>query len=341
LNVPKILELTLNNGYDKYTNKQIGIKTGNPEDFSSYEELFNAFVKQLNYIIEVKIRGNNVIEKLFAEHMPSTFMSVLTDGCKEKGRDYNAGGSKYNTRYIQVVGIATITDCLSSIKYNVFDNNRFTMEEMLKTLESNFEGNAQIKNLVLNHTPKYGNDDDYADDIMLDIFTTVRELIRGRKTVCGGTYQIDMLPTTCHVYFGSVMGASPNGRLAEKPVSDGISPEKAADVNGPTAVIKSCSKMDHTSTGGTLLNQKFTPSSIAGEEGIENVSSLIRSYFELMGHHIQFNVIDKKVLLDAQKHPEEYKDLIVRVAGYSDHFNNLEKSLQDEIIERTEQSFKG
>ena len=339
LNVPKVLELTLNNGFDKYTNKQIGIKTGNPEDFMTYEELFDAFVKQLNYIINIKIKGNNVIEKLFAKHMPSTFMSVLTDGCKENGRDYNAGGSKYNTRYIQVVGIATITDCLSSIKYNVFDKKRFSMGDMLKALESNYEEYDGIRNLVLNHTPKYGNDDDYADDIMLDIFTTTRDLIRGRKAVCGGTYQIDMLPTTCHVYFGSVMGASANGRLAEKPVSDGISPEKGADVNGPTAVIRTCAKMDHTSTGGTLLNQKFTPSSIAGEEGLENVSSLIRSYFELMGHHIQFNVIDKKVLLDAQKNPEEYKDLIVRVAGYSDHFNNLEKALQDEIIGRTEQTF--
>jgi len=213
------------------------------------------------------------------------------------------------------------------------------MGDMLKALESNYEEYAGIRNLVLNHTPKYGNDDDYADDIMLDIFTTTRDLIRERKAVCGGTYQIDMLPTTCHVYFGSVMGASANGRLAEKPVSDGISPEKGADVKGPTAVIKTCAKMDHTSTGGTLLNQKFTPSSIAGEEGLENVSSLIKSYFELMGHHIQFNVIDKKVLLDAQKNPEEYKDLIVRVAGYSDHFNNLEKALQDEIIGRTEQSF--
>ena len=339
LNVPKVLELTLNNGFDKYTNKQIGIKTGNPGDFMTYEELFDAFVKQLNYIINIKIKGNNVIEKLFAKHMPSTFMSVLTDGCRENGRDYNAGGSKYNTRYIQVVGIATITDCLSSIKYNVFDNKRFSMGDMLKALESNYEEYAGIRNLVLNHTPKYGNDDDYADDIMLDIFTTTRDSIRGRKAVCGGTYQIDMLPTTCHVYFGSVMGASANGRLAEKPVSDGISPEKGADVNGPTAVIRTCAKMDHTSTGGTLLNQKFTPSSIAGEEGLENVSSLIRSYFELMGHHIQFNVIDKKVLLDAQKNPEEYKDLIVRVAGYSDHFNNLEKALQDEIIGRTEQTF--
>lgn len=286
LNVPKVLELTLNNGFDKFTNKLIGIQTGNPESFNSYEELYDAFIKQLSYIIEVKIGGNNVIEKIFAKHMPSAFMSVLTDGCRESGRDYNAGGSKYNTRYIQIVGIATVTDCLSSIKYNVFDKKRFTMIELLNALGENFKGYDNIKNLVLNHTPKYGNDDDYADDIMVDIFTSARDLIRGRKTACGGIYQIDMLPTTCHVYFGSVMGASPNGRSAGKPVSDGISPEKGADINGPTAVIKSCSKMDHTSTGGTLLNQKFTPSSVAGEEGLKNISSLIRSYFELMGHHI-------------------------------------------------------
>ncbi len=339
LNVPKIFELTMNNGFDKYTGKQIGIKTGNPEEFKSYEELEEAFFKQLEYIINVKIRGNNVIEKIFAEHMPSPFMSVLTTGCKESGRDYNAGGSKYNTRYIQVVGIGTITDCLSAVKYNVYEQKRFTMKELLSAIDANFEGYEMIHNLVLNHTPKYGNDDDYADDIMLDVFTNVRDRIRGRKTVCGGTYHIDMLPTTCHIYFGSVMTASANGRLKEKPVTDGISPEKGADRNGPTAVIKSCAKMDHTSTGGTLLNQKFTPSSIAGQEGIDNVSALIRAYFKMSGHHIQFNVIDRSTLLDAQKHPEEYKDLIVRVAGYSDHFNNLEKALQDEIIERTEQSF--
>jgi formate C-acetyltransferase len=339
LNVPKIFELTMNNGFDKYTNKQIGLKTGKPEDFKSYEELYDAYMKQIEYMVNVKIRGNNVIEKIFATQMPTPFMSVLTTGCKESGKDYNAGGSKYNTRYIQIVGIGTITDCLASIKYNVFDEKRFTMKELLLAIDANFEGYEMIHNLVLNHTPKYGNDNDYADDIMLDVFSNIRDNIRGRKTVCGGTYQIDMLPTTCHIYFGGVMTASANGRLKGKPVTDGISPEKGADTNGPTAVIKSCAKMDHTSTGGTLLNQKFTPSSIQGEEGLNNVSALIRSYFCMNGHHIQFNVVDRATLIEAQKNPEEHKDLIVRVAGYSDNFNNLEKALQDEIIDRTEQSF--
>lgn len=155
----------------------------------------------------------------------------------------------------------------------------------------------------------------------------------------GGQYHVDMLPTTCHIYFGEVIGATANGRLANKPVSEGISPEKFADTNGPTAVIKSCAKMDHCSTGGTLLNQKFTPSAIAGETGLDNLASLIRSYFAMDGHHIQFNVFDKETLLKAQQNPDDYKDLIVRVAGYSDYFRNLDKELQDEIINRTAQSF--
>lgn len=339
LNVPKIFEITLNNGYDHYTDKQIGLRTGDPTDFKSYDALKEAFIKQLKYFIDVKIHGNNIIEKIFAKHMPSTFMSVLTDGCKESGRDYNAGGAKYNTRYIQIVGIGTITDCLSSINYNVFDKERFTMEELMEAVAHNYDGYDGIHNYVFNHTPKYGNDDDYADDIMQEVFTTVRDLIRGREAVCGGIYQIDMLPTTCHVYFGSVMTASVNGRLSGKPVTDGISPEKGADVNGPTAVIKSCAKMDHESTGGTLLNQKFTPSAIAGDTGLSNVSALVRAYFHMKGHHIQFNVIDKATLIEAQKNPDENRDLIVRVAGYSDYFNNLDLALQNEIIDRTEQEF--
>lgn len=340
LNVPKIFEITMNNGFDKYTGKQIGPKTGNPEEFASYDQLWDAFMRQLDHFIDIKIAGNHVIETIMAKYLPSPLMSVVVDGCRQSGRDYNAGGAKYNTRYIQIVGIGTMTDILAAIKYNVYDQKRFSIEEMVAAIDANFVGHEMTRNLVLNHTPKYGNDDDYADAIMVEVFESVRDKIRGRETVFGGTYQIDMLPTTCHVYFGSVMTASANGRLAGVPLTDGISPEKGADVHGPTAVIRSAAKMDHTSTGGTLLNQKFTPASIAGEEGLNNVTALIRAYFKMMGHHIQFNVIDRAVLLEAQKKPEEYKDLIVRVAGYSDHFNNLEKALQDEIIFRTEQSFR-
>jgi len=338
-NTPKIFEITLNNGFDKRTGKQLGLKTGDPRKFKSYEELFEAYKKQLKHFVDIKIEGNNKIERIFAEHMPSPFLSTVVDDCIKKGKDYNEGGARYNTRYLQIVGIGTITDALTAVKKNVFEDKRFTMDEFLEALDKNFKGHAKIRNIVLNYTPKYGNDDDYADDIMVETFNSINDMITGRPTVFDGTYRIDMLPTTCHVYFGSVTGATANGRLSGKPLTDGISPEKGADKNGPTAVIKSASKMDHIRTGGTLLNQKFTPDILEGEEGIENFAAFIRSYFKMGGHHIQFNVVRKETLLDAQANPDDYKDLIVRVAGYSDHFNNLEKALQDEIIERTEQSF--
>lgn len=338
-NIPKIFELTLNNGYDKMSDQQLGLELGYATDFKTYEELYDAFKKQMQYFIDIKIKGSNVIEKIYAEEMPVPFLSIITNDCISKGKDYNGGGARYNTKYLQGVGIGTITDCLVAVKYNVFDKKTFTMEELMQALDDNFEGHERILNLVRNKTPKYGNDDDYADDIMKDVFEFYRSQVTGRPNMLGGMYRINMLPTTCHVYFGDVMMASPNGRLAHKPVSEGISPEKGADVNVPTAVVKSCAKMDHLQTGGTLLNQKFTPSVVAGEEGLNQMANLIRTYFTMDGHHIQFNVIDKETLIKAQQNPEEYKDLIVRVAGYSDHFRNLSKALQDEIIERTEQSF--
>ncbi len=337
-NIPKILELTLFNGFDHYTGKQIGLSLGHGYDFSSYEELFDAFCKQMDYFLDIKIRGNQVIEKIYAGEMPVPFLSVITNDCIEKGRDYNAGGARYNTSYVQGVGIGTITDCLASIKYNVYDCGKFTMKDLMNALERDYEDCDYIHNLVSNHSPKYGNDDDRADDIMRAVFGHYMKAVNGRKNIKGGTYRINMLPTTCHVYFGEVMMASANGRRAHKPVSEGISPDKGADTNGPTAVVKSCSKMDHLSTGGTLLNQKFTPGVVAGDEGLMGMANLIRTYFNMDGHHIQFNVIDRKTLIDAQNNPEEYRDLIVRVAGYSDHFRNLSKTLQDEIIERTEQA---
>lgn len=338
-NLPKIFEITLNNGYDKVGKKQLGLKLGYAEEFKSYEELFENYKKQVQYFLDIKIKGSNIIEKIYADNMPVPFLSIITNDCISKGKDYNAGGARYNTNYIQGVGIGTITDCLAAIKYNVFDEKKFTMKELMEALEDNFVGHERILNMVRNKTPKYGNDDMYADSIMKEVFDFYSRSVTGRPNMKGGTYRINMLPTTCHVYFGEVMMASANGRLAYKPVSEGISPEKGADTKGPTAVINSAAKMDHLRTGGTLLNQKFTPGVVAGENGLEQMSNLIRTYFNMDGHHIQFNVIDKDTLLKAQKNPEEYKDLIVRVAGYSDHFRNLSKALQDEIIERTEQAF--
>lgn len=340
MNIPKIFQLTLFNGFDEYSGKQLGLQLGYAKDFKNFDELWTAFKKQLKHFVDIKIRGNNVIERLYAEEMPAPCLSVVTNDCISNAKDYNAGGARYNTNYIQGVGIGTVTDCVASVKYNVFDEKNFTMEELIDAMEHDFEGYDYIYSLVHDKTPKYGNDDDYADDLMRDIFNLYHDTIVGRPNMKGGKYGIDMLPTTCHVYFGDVILATPNGRKAHKPVSEGISPEKSADTNGPTAVIKSCAKMDHLATAGTLLNQKFTPNVVAGEAGLNNMASLVRSYFAMDGHHIQFNVVDRQTLIEAQKHPEDHKDLIVRVAGYSDFFRNLDKPLQDEIIERTEQSFE-
>lgn len=335
-NIPKVLEITLNNGFDKRTGKKIGLETGDPTGFTSFKQLFDAFKKQMHHFIDIKIRGNNIIEKLYATHMPSPFLSIVVDDCIKKGKDYNAGGARYNTNYIQGVGIGSITDCLSAVKYHVFDNKTLTMEKLLSALEDNFEGYESIRQVLLNKTPRYGNDDDYADGLMVSVFETFYNAVDGRKNMKGGCYRINMLPTTCHIYFGSVIGATPDGRKARQPLSEGISPVQGADRHGPTAVIKSASKMDHLKTGGTLLNQKFTPQVLEGEEGLIKLTHLIRSYFKLDGHHIQFNVVSADTLRKAQKNPEQYNDLIVRVAGYSDYFNNLSKKLQDEIITRTE-----
>lgn len=338
-NIPKILELTLHNGYDPVFKKQLGLELGHAADFKSYEELFAAFKKQLEYFINIKLEGSNIIEAHYAKYMPAPFLSIITNDCIKKGKDYNAGGARYNTSYLQGVGIGTITDSLAAIKQHVFEKGDLTMGQLTDALAANFESFEDVRYLLLEKSHKYGNDDDYADEIMKDVFACYRDLVTGRPNMRGGQYRVNMLPTTCHVYFGEVMEASPDGRLAHRPLSEGISPVQGSDTNGPTAVIRSAAKMDHISTGGTLLNQKFTPSNVAGDKGLDNMADLIRAYFNMDGHHIQFNVVDRATLLAAQEKPEEYKDLIVRVAGYSDHFRNLSRALQDEIIARTEQSF--
>jgi formate C-acetyltransferase len=335
-NLVKVLEITLNNGIDPQTDKKIGIETGEPIQFNSFEELLAAFKRQLHHFIDIKIKGNNVIERLYATYMPAPFLSIIISDCIEKGKDYNAGGARYNTDYIQGVGIGTITDSLSTIKYHVFDQKNISMKKLKETLKDNFISHEEIRQLFLNKTPRYGNDDDYADDIMKLVFNAFYEEVNGRKNTKGGVYRINMLPTTCHIYFGSVVGATPDGRREKQPLSEGISPVQGADRLGPTAVIKSAAKMDQVKTGGTLLNQKFTPKLLEGEEGINSLAHLIRAYFKLGGHHIQFNVVSADTLRVAQKEPEKYRNLIVRVAGYSDYFYNLSKTLQDEIICRTE-----
>jgi len=335
-NMAKVLEITLNNGLDPRTGRKIGLETGNPLEFSSFDELFRAFKDQLTHFVDIKIKGNNIIERLHARLLPTPFLSLLIDDCIAKGKDYNDGGARYNTNYIQGVGLGTVTDSLTAIKYQVFDEKKIGLEELLNALKTNFHGQENLRQVLLNKTPKYGNDNDYADQIMKAIFEAYYEAIDGRPSSKGGKYRINMLPTTVHIYFGNLVGATSDGRNAGEPLSEGVSPVQGADRKGPTAVIKSASKIDHVRTGGTLLNQKFAPELLADEEGLDKLASLIRTYFRLDGHHIQFNVVNAETLRDAQKHPEKYRDLLVRVAGYTDYFVDLGTQLQNEIIKRTE-----
>jgi len=341
-NIPKILEITLHNGIDPRTGRQTGLQTGDPRQFSSFDELFAAFERQMLHFIDIKVRGNQVIERLYATYMPAPFLSLLIDDCIANGKDYHSGGARYNTSYIQGVGMGTITDALTALKVHVFEKKTLTMKEMLAALESDFNGHERLRQRLVNKTPKFGNDDEAADQVMRRVFEAYYNAIEGRKNTRGGEYHINLLPTTVHVYFGSVIGALPDGRCRGLPLSEGISPVQGADRRGPTAVLRSAAKMDHARTGGTLLNQKLTPHLLADESGLEALVQLIRAYFKLDGHHIQFNVVDAATLRQAQKHPEQHRDLIVRVAGYSDYFCDLSRALQDEIIARTEHhSFDG
>lgn len=336
LNVPKILEITLNNGVDPVTGEVAGIETGNPQSFKNFEELYIAFLKQLNFVVEQKISVSNYIDQMFAKFSPAPFLSVVIDDCILKGKDYYNGGPRYNTNYIQCTGLGTVTDSLSVIKKHVFEEGKFSMKTLLDAVSKNFEGEEILRQQILNHTPFWGNDDDSADSIAIRVYNDLLAAIDGKPNTKGESFHLNMLSTTCHVYFGKVLGAMPNGRFAGKSISDGTSPSHGYDTHGPTSVIRSLGKLNQVKSGGTLLNLRFVPSLVKREKDIQKLGYLIRSYFTLGGHHIQFNIVDTATLLAAQKCPENYKDLLVRMAGYSDYFNDMNSDLQQEVIDRTE-----
>ena len=384
LNTPKILEITLNNGIDPETGKKLGLETGDPRTFQSFDELYDAWHRQMVYFVNLKLSVNNYIERMFSLYAPATFLSLYIDDCIEKGRDYYSGGARYNTTYIQCTGLGTITDCFTALKKHVFEDKRYTMEEMLEACRNNWRPTPQplplgrgvnapsadvpgvqgnyappsqggvgggsagvgpagggsawpvMRAYIRNHTPFFGNDDPYADEIAVRVYDDLVKAIEGRPNTRGGKTQLNMLSTTCHNYFGSVCGATPNGRFAHFAISDGTSPAHGSDTHGPTAVIKSLGKLDQTKSGGTLLNVRFVPQLLKRDEDQRKLASLIRTYFKFGGHHIQFNIVDTATLHDAQQHPDEYRDLLVRVAGYSDYFNDMTEQLQNEIIARTE-----
>ena len=338
LNTPKILEITLNNGIDPETGKRLGLQTGDARAFESFDALYEAWRQQMIYFVNLKLAVNNYIERMFSLYAPATFLSLYIDDCIEKGKDYYSGGARYNTTYIQCTGLGTITDSLAALKKHVFEDHRYTMDEVLEACAHNWDGQEKMRQYIRNHTPFFGNDDTYADQIALRVYNDLVEAIEGRPNTRGGRTYLNMLSTTCHNYFGSVCGATPKGRMAHFAISDGTSPAHGSDTHGPTAVIKSLGKLDQTKSGGTLLNVRLVPSLLKTRDDQRKLASLIRAYFKFGGHHIQFNIVDTATLRDAQQHPDDYRDLLVRVAGYSDYFNDMTEQLQNEIIARTENS---
>ncbi len=337
LNSPKLLELALNDGVDPSTGKAIGLRTGKPELFDGFEALYAAYERQLAYVVDVKVRVSNYLDRMYAQYAPAPFLSAVVADCVSKGRDYYDGGARYNTDYIQCCGLGTTTDSLSAIKTHVYERRDLAWRDLLDALASDWKGREDLRLLVSNKTPRFGNDDDAADAIAKRVVGSWYAAIDGRRSPRGGTYHIDLLSTTCHVYFGLKTGATPDGRHARLPESDGASPAQGADRRGPTAVAKSLAKIDIARTGGSLLNQRFLPKALEGEGGLRALCSLVRAYFGMGGHHIQFNVVDTATLREAQRKPEDYRGLLVRVAGYSDYFVDLDGNHQEEIISRTAQ----
>ena len=337
LSMPKCLELALNDGINSLTGTQLGTKTGDPRNFTSFDQFMDAFRKQLAYAIKAKAIYDGIVRQIYAEFCPVPFTSLLISDCLKKGRDYHDGGARYNLPLICGVGTGTTADSLAAVKKLVYDDKDVSLEELASALRANFTGYERLRQALLNRVPKWGNGDSYVDTIAHDVVDMFCDELEKHHNAEGVPYAANMIPTSTHIWFGSLTGATADGRLAETPLSEGISPVQGMDRNGPTAVVRSMSRLDHVRCCGTLLNMKFHPSALSGKGGLRKFAHLIRTYFSLGGHHMQFNVISEETLRAAQEHPEEYGNLLVRVAGYSAYFVRLNRDLQDEIISRTAQ----
>jgi pyruvate formate-lyase/glycerol dehydratase family glycyl radical enzyme len=339
-NLAKILELTLNNGVDPRTGKQLGLTTGKAADFSSFEELYDAFKKQAVAVAETCATGQNLWLVFRSHYLALPYNSALVPDCIQTGVDLVSGGGKWTRKFMAALrpfGNQNVANSLAAIKKLVFEEKKITMDELLDALRVNFEGKEDLRRM-LERAPKWGNDDDYVDDINSDIFRWTEEHVHSFKNPWGEPYLVSRQGPTIHYQFGKVVGALPDGRKAWTPLADGtMSPMYGTDKKGPSAVLNSAAKPDQIGSEATLLNQKFNPSTVQTREGIRKWGSLIKTYFDRFGHHVQFNIVSKGTLLDAKKHPEKYRDLVIRVAGFSAYFIDLPDDLQNEIIARTEQ----
>ncbi len=336
-NLNKALELTLNNGKCLLTNEKIGLDLGNLETYETFADLEAAFTKQIDYFIEAMMKAEIVVEKAHQNCLPSAFLSTVIDDCLENGLDVTCGGAKYNLSGIQMIQIANLADSLAAIKKLVYDEQMISKHELLESLKADFKGHEITQTMLLNKVPKYGNDIKWVDDLGAKWAGYFRKKMKEYRNYRGGLYHTGMYTVSAHVPMGENVGASPDGRNALTPLADGgMSPVYGRDMAGPTAVLKSVSRMnDSYTTNGGLLNMKFLPEFFNSETGMMKFENFLRAFVDLKIPHIQFNVVRRDDLLDAKIHPERHRSLTIRVAGYTAYFVELAGKLQDEIIERT------
>jgi len=336
-NLPKCVELALNNGVCMLTGIQIGPQTGTPSDLDSYEKVFTAFKEQIAYFVGQMVSILNTCDLIHADTLPTPFVSAVSDDCLTRGKDITAGGATYNHIGVSGIGLADATDSLSAIKTLVFCQRKISLEELNRAMQADFEGYEEMFEMLRNKASKYGNDDDQADLIAREIGQFFCAQVSGYHCPRGGQYRPGLFPVASNVPLGRRVGALPGGHRSRQPLADGISPAPGFDIKGPTAVIKSVTKVDHVIVpNGTLLNLKFHPGALENAKGIGNLISLIRAMGSMQGMHVQFNVVSADTLRQAQKRPEQHRDLLIRVAGYSAFFVELDRALQDHIISRTE-----
>ena len=342
INMGKMVELVLNNGRDRGSRSQVGLKTGDPESFDTFERFQEAVDKQIAYVVDRALNGNNISFSILAEMMPLPYQSCFVDDCIETGNDIQNGGARYSTNWCNPIGTVDLGNSLAAIKKLVYEEHRFSIGELKKALKANFEGDEyrDIYALCCN-APKYGNDDDYADSIVKHCYKVYAREHLKHKDVFGNVAHPEAFSVSLHNIMGTRTGALPSGKKAGLPHTDAsVSAYPGTDRKGPTALIRSATMvMDNMEYGSNHLNMKFHPSVLAGQNGTKNLLSLVKTYMDLGGNHIQFNCVSGETLKDAQLHPEKYRDLVVRVAGFSAYFIHLDKNLQDEIIKRTELSF--
>ena len=348
INFPRMLLCTMNNGVDLTSNKRFTKGYGYFTEMESYEELLKAWDKTIREITRYSVIVENVIDKASERDVPDILCSALTDDCIAKGKTIKEGGAVYDFISGLQVGIANMADCLAAIKKLVYEEKKITRQELWNAILDDFSSpeNKKIQEMLIREAPKYGNDDDYVDQLIVEAYDSYIEEIekypntRYNRGPIGGIRYAGTSSISANVGQGMSTMATPDGRNAFEPLAEGCSPAHNSDKNGPTAVFKSVSKLrTNKITGGVLLNQKMTPQMLSTEENRQKLELLIKTFFNrLHGYHVQYNIVSKETLIDAQKHPEKHKDLIVRVAGYSAFFNVLSKKTQDDIIGRTEQS---